>query len=425
MTDIDIVSDHAIIKAAGLDGDGTIAIYEFPGRLQWGNNLIDDAEVLAVATDGFDEDGDGVSDDVVAFVVEPGAELVDGSELAGLRIGCWIHSTDDGFINQTPRSLDFWDAMVAYALDSTEPMPGVCSEPPATATRAIQTALPPGQATCGGDFKDGDAISVEIQIADLRAAAGDCAVPAAVRVTETPPSGWAVSGVSDGGTVADEAITWTLAGGDLAAGKTLTYSVAASAPDLPQRFTFKGELVELDAAGDPVEGQPDDVVGEDSLLSDPDDCPGKAVIILANPASPPAGDRAMIDRLEQEFGMETVLVDDNDPEASKIAVIEAELPTLIFVFESVSSGNVAAQLNDRPEPVIFHEPFLYDDMGFVAGTTGCDNCWGDLGNDFGNQSGESDLDIVNQDHPIIRQAGLQDVDTFATFEPAGRLLWGR
>ncbi len=163
--DIDIVNDdHPIITSAGLDGEDTIAIYEFPGRFQWGNQLIDEAEILAVATNGFDEDGDGVSDDVVAFVIEPGAELLDGSELAGLRIGCWIHTTGDSFINQTPQSLDFWDAMLTYALGSTEP---------------------PAPEFLRGDCNDDGAVNITDGVCILNWLFGGEATPGCVAATNT------------------------------------------------------------------------------------------------------------------------------------------------------------------------------------------------------------------------------------------------
>ena len=148
-----------------------------------------------------------------------------------------------------------------------------------------------------------------------------------------------------------------------------------------------------------------------------------AAIVLANAEFPNVSDQALIDHLEQDLGMEVIRIDQNDDEFTKNETLDNEEPDVIFIQESVGSGNVNTQLNGRPEPIIVHEPYLYDDMGFVAGTSGCGGCWGDQGNDFGNMLNETDVDIVNPDHPIIQQAGLE-AGTLAIFDPPGRLSWG-
>ena len=148
-----------------------------------------------------------------------------------------------------------------------------------------------------------------------------------------------------------------------------------------------------------------------------------AAIVLANAEFPNVSDQALIDHLEQDLGMEVIRIDQDDDEFTKNETLDSEEPDVIFIQESVSSGNVNTQLNNRPEPIIVHEPYLYDDMGFVVGTSGCGGCWGDQGNDFGNMLNETDVDIVNPDHLIIQQAGLE-AGTLAIFDPPGRLSWG-
>ena len=150
---------------------------------------------------------------------------------------------------------------------------------------------------------------------------------------------------------------------------------------------------------------------------------GKAAIVLANADAPNGSDQALIDHLEEDLGMAVVRIDQDVDEFTKNETLDDEEPNVIFIQESVSSGRVNTQLNDRPEPIIVHEPYLYDDMGFVVGTSGCGGCWGDSGNDFGNMFNETDVDIVNPDHLIIREAGLE-AGTLAIFDPPDRLNWG-
>ncbi|HXK92118.1 MAG TPA: DNRLRE domain-containing protein [bacterium] len=78
-------------------------------------------------------------------------------------------------------------------------------------------------------FIGGDAITVSIQV-NLSQGSQD------ITVVETIPADWSVSAISDGGTLAEGKITWTLAG--FSGSRTLTYTANAPAsPKLGAQFT--------------------------------------------------------------------------------------------------------------------------------------------------------------------------------------------
>jgi len=84
-------------------------------------------------------------------------------------------------------------------------------------------------------YNPGDSVNVSITFT-VEAGAVD------VTVKETIPSGWTVANISDGGTLASDVITWTLAG--LSGSKTVTYT--ATAPDTIIPFsTFSGTINDL------------------------------------------------------------------------------------------------------------------------------------------------------------------------------------
>ena len=107
-TGIDIVMPgHPL--AAGLEGH--VTIYREPREVNWGK-VGAGAKVIATLT--------GKKEAAALYVYEKGAELFDGTEAAGMRIGFFLEEENiTGTSNfMTGEGLRLFDAAVAYALES-------------------------------------------------------------------------------------------------------------------------------------------------------------------------------------------------------------------------------------------------------------------------------------------------------------------
>jgi hypothetical protein len=154
-------------------------------------------------------------------------------------------------------------------LETSEPMTdlgiskfpqGLCITPPIIATRDVaagetvlieQTEFP--------RWRDGETYDVSIALSDVRAAGGQCAAPATVRVEETVPDGWTPSLPSGNGTITGSRIVWNLTGAQVSPGM-LTYRVTAAG--VPGQVNFRGKVSET---GSPVTS----VVGGEGVLQNP------------------------------------------------------------------------------------------------------------------------------------------------------------
>ncbi len=117
-----------------------------------------------------------------------------------------------------------------YSLKLTELPSGLCLDAPGAADRTLTTGK---TTTLEWDtfpaYTPGVAVDAGIEITALRAASATCAVPTALRFIETAPAGWAVSNISDGGTLAGSTITWNLTGASVVVGKRVTYKATPPA----------------------------------------------------------------------------------------------------------------------------------------------------------------------------------------------------
>jgi len=119
------------------------------------------------------------------------------------------------------------------------------------------------------------------------------------------------------------------------------------------------------------------------------------------------GDQAVKERLES-LNFTVTSKDDDD-----IVVTDALGMDLILISSTVSSSKVASTFRDIQLPTIVCEGYIFDDMVF-AGPEG--------GTDYGFLKGESQINIVNDSHPIA--AGLTGTITVVD-DGEGFVLWGR
>jgi hypothetical protein len=153
----------------------------------------------------------------------------------------------------------------------------------------------------------------------------------------------------------------------------------------------------------------------------------RVALFLSNPAAPAGADGAMIAYLEEELATEVILLSESLDELTKLEQLDDAEVEAIIISESVTSGNIGAQLNERPEPILVQESFVFDDM-FLTGLDSCTGCFAqDDGTgfifDFGFTSAtETQVDITNPDHPILVEAGL--ADTVDVYSAGGQLHWG-
>ena len=120
-------------------------------------------------------------------------------------------------------------------------------------------------------------------------------------------------------------------------------------------------------------------------------------VVLIGSGVPDAKDVILIEHIEAlGFTVELHAHDERQP-------VDLTGVTLVFISDSISSGNIGDAYLDSTVPVVNCEAWTYDDMGFTADDSGLDNA-----------GGES-LTIVDTGHPITR--GLPE--QIQVYDPAG------
>ncbi|MCA9969521.1 MAG: InlB B-repeat-containing protein, partial [Anaerolineales bacterium] len=112
---------------------------------------------------------------------------------------------------------------------------------------------------------------------------------------------------------------------------------------------------------------------------------GTDVLFVVGSTNLSTADTAVRNRL-QTLGYVVTVVDDGASQTS-----DATGKVLIVISSSVNSGSVNTKFRDVSVPVLVWENALYDDMR-MTGTSG--------GSDYGTESNEKRIDIVNASHPL-------------------------
>jgi len=213
-----------------------------------------------------DLDGDGIIDqapanraELVVFAQRCGTTLTVAADMnfldQGINLGrVFTHVVPDfdpfeGYLGVTGSTGGANQAHILHSAKLEELPDDFCLQPPAAADREISPAVGRGVNDACGDFQDGDDLTVDITLRDVREENDCCPAAGGVNITENLPAGWTASNPSDGGTVSNggSTITWSIAQADVANGKSVSYT--ATADDSGAQFVnFNGELVE-DVAG--------------------------------------------------------------------------------------------------------------------------------------------------------------------------------
>lgn len=122
-------------------------------------------------------------------------------------------------------------------------------------------------------------------------------------------------------------------------------------------------------------------------------------VLFVGGGTPISGkDTAAFERL-RSFGYEVVYYADHEPQPSP------ELPKfdIVFIAESVGSGNILAKYKTTEKPVIVAEAYLFDDMGFAGPTADAD---------FGFDVATTSLNFLLAKHPIA--GGLDGMQVVRT-----------
>ncbi len=90
-------------------------------------------------------------------------------------------------------------------------------------------------------YESGDVLSVSIELSDIREDDPDCPELGDITITEALPEGWTADNISDGGTFADGAVTWSFSAEEVQEG-VLTYT--ASGPVSGSTLNMRGEVAE-------------------------------------------------------------------------------------------------------------------------------------------------------------------------------------
>ncbi|MBN1421106.1 MAG: hypothetical protein JXP34_20205 [Planctomycetes bacterium] len=244
IVEFDIYDNGAIDTIGGvLGGENHVGVEYSPTGFQVGDQLPSDAGAIP----SFDLENAGPIDIIVQ--VQDGLVRVDlkrSSESSYKRIVThefldWDEF--DGLIGATASTGGSNMKQVVHRLKIVTLPETLCLIPPATATRTIESPLfRDRQGTLIPLFEEGTVMDVSIDVTDIRESIPPrCDVPEGLKITETPPQGWTISDVSDGGSVANGKITWILA---TAEEKTVTYRVTAN---VGGGESFSGEIIETGA----------------------------------------------------------------------------------------------------------------------------------------------------------------------------------
>jgi regulation of enolase protein 1 (concanavalin A-like superfamily) len=118
-------------------------------------------------------------------------------------------------------------------------------------------------------------------------------------------------------------------------------------------------------------------------------CAGKTILFVGSAVPLEARDQALVNRLTSQ-GHTVVARSQSDAQTA-----DAADKHLVIISDSVTSTSVNTKFRDVAQPVINWEPSLYDDM-MMTGPT--------FGTDYGDQSGQTTLTILDAAHPLA--AGL-------------------
>jgi hypothetical protein len=136
----------------------------------------------------------------------------------------------EGFLGVTASTGNAWQNHILHSASLEELPPDFCLQPAANAVRSI-TSTRNLEDNCG-DFLPGEFLSVALTLQQVRAQSDCCSPPASITVTDTLPTGWTASNISDSGSfnAGTGVVTWTLAGGAITNGRQLTYRANAPNP---------------------------------------------------------------------------------------------------------------------------------------------------------------------------------------------------
>ncbi len=206
----------------------------------------------------------------------------------GVNLGrIFTHTVTDfipfeGYLGVTGSTGGAWQNHILHSA-SLEILPdGFCLQPAAEVVREIV-----GERTVEencGDFLGGDVLDVRLTLANVRVGNDCCDDAGEITLTDIPPDGWDVSGISDGGTFEGGVITWIVdAPMD---GMEFTYQVTADdPPEGSTRVSWGG--------GGVTEGDQATVLagGATSVSVDTpfDDCGGVLCWNLVGPIMQPGG----------------------------------------------------------------------------------------------------------------------------------------
>lgn len=135
--------------------------------------------------------------------------------------------------------------------------------------------------------------------------------------------------------------------------------------------------------------------------------------IVSNATTPAAADEYMLGILQNDRLFDVTLVDQGADAATTLAAAEAS--DITVVSESVGSGAVGTEIIDTTKPVIYYEPWVYDDLNWTDGTTANDFL---ETTDSGNAPGLETITILDPSHPL---AGGLSGDVSVYINPADPL----
>ena len=142
-----------------------------------------------------------------------------------------------------------------------EDLTGICTLPPATATRTITDMNRHDNLLL---YTEGDPYGVSIALSGIRVdntEDTDCsAPPTEVTITETLPAGWTATNISDGGTFANGQVTWVLKDAQIVP-HALTYQTMGAGAEFD--YTFIGTIQETNVPGQTAYG----ISGDNQVLS--------------------------------------------------------------------------------------------------------------------------------------------------------------
>jgi hypothetical protein len=133
---------------------------------------------------------------------------------------------------------------------------------------------------------------------------------------------------------------------------------------------------------------------------------GADVLLVVATGGLNAGDRALLDHLEQT-GHTVTVRDAQSTEAS-----DADGKSVVVISESCYSGDVNTKFRDVTVPVISFEPAVFDDMRLTGPT------WA---TDYGDAHNQQQLDILQPTHPVA--AGLSGRVSVTTTPQ--KFIWGK